>query len=424
MPDMGQQQAQVSQLTDNQLQQELLRPSNIVPQYMVMAEMMKRQRMRQGTPSPQDANGPTVMQQMSMGQPQQAPAQAFDDGGAVEGDGFGGDIVPPQAQGVGIPALSMGAGQGLYGAPTMNQVAQYQQAALQGIGPAPGAMQQYLQNAQGMITDPSQAYNEPIQQIRDQLARSQKQGVNNAMIQAGLAMMAAPGANLLSGLGAGGLAGFNAYQKSQDAQNQVRTQLQNAIISQANSKSQNQQALVSLASGQRGQDISLYDSRMNNTGANAREVAQAGLTGAQIGESDQSNQRTVQAQLADTKARVAAEIYAANSSAGSAANAQTQENARAHERNQLEFGDNPGDVKTQRTIASLYNANIKNVGRNMKLPDPQSGVLGYRQYTSDDAYSDAVRAANGLLGQSIAPPGASNPTANPGKRPPLTAFMK
>lgn len=399
MDNLAQQQALVGKLTDQQIQHELQAPSQVVPTYLIMAEAMKRQNMR----TPMGGNsGSSVIQQMAQGQGPQ-PAQRFANGGGVGGgSGIFGMMTPQETI-----------------AAQMSMIPQYLQAT--GMK-APGGISDYLPALQAQIGDPSQAYNEPVQGLRDELASDKKQALNNALIQAGLAMMANPGSNLLAGIGAGGMAGYNSFQKAQDAQHQLKSQLANAIISQANAKSQGQQKLLELASGQRGQDISMYTPAMNQAGDAARNAIQANIQGADLEGRDTMNQRDIASQKALEQMRVKAELQSAGISAGASKYAADAATARDQQEFKYKYGDDPTQARMDRLTTQLAEKFIPKIGTSIMKPGPD-GKPTYAKYTSDDAIADAQKAAFLLLRGGGPPPAAAPNTPN-SQRPPLTSFVK
>lgn len=160
---------------------------------------------------------------------------------------------------------------------------QQMQQALGGAN-APLSMQEYFNQEKGLVPNPTGAYNEPIQALRDQLNQLKGKEKSQVLASIGAAMMGG-GGNFLANVGQGIQAGLGSYDKSVAAQREAQMALSNAQIAQANAGTSYAQGLVHDASGLRGQELQGYNDRLRTA---------AGLTGdqmrSQLGYSEQANQ--------------------------------------------------------------------------------------------------------------------------------------
>ena len=364
--------------------------------------------------APPSAQGPNMGNGLqglaTMGQTQNPPNQAmqayarggmvqrFDDGGDVDipampgmsmiaAPSDGGGSMPAQAP-VQIPAFT-----GYLGMPTAQQAVDYTNAVTNNYLAnsnilKPLGMDANLSKVQGMISDPSSAYDNPIATLAAQAAKAQSQSKGQALLQAGLAMMSAPGTNLLSGIAAGGQAGLASYQQTQANQRALQMQLANAQVAQANAHSQAQQSAVQTAASMTQQQNSSWESAQQR----GMQLAEAGLNPSQIAAKLQ--QENFDAQTAAKSAIQSAGIHA---------------QAEKDVANITQKGENDRLALTQpdkatasfnRAAGSMMDKFIPMVGTKMiPIANPVPGGPLQRLYTTEDAVNDAAKAASILVKQ-------------------------
>jgi len=333
------QQGIVSKLSDDQLVKEVKTPSGSAPTYLVMAEMQKRDSIRnamggsapKGTvrdqmlqgaemrqprmPMPQvdpaaiagmmQARGmaprgmlgmPQGMPPMPQGMPQGAPQmpQGAPPAAGIAGaaqmagpQGFAnGGAIPRYAndQVVTLPKLSAGTANqyGLYSpeeyARNLNTLSDYYNKD----NVRPGDLTSYSSDVMNQFGGPeafTKPFNAPIDAARSQLS-GMMDPRSQALIQAGVAMMGAPNGSLLAGLGVGLGAGMTGYQKAQLEQRGLQDRMADLQLRQSQAGLQGRMQSMEIGSRERQGALGQFNTERQLNAAQASNILGLNATGA------------------------------------------------------------------------------------------------------------------------------------------------
>ena len=268
MPNIVQESQQIKMLSDQQLTQEMQSPSGIVPQYLILGELMRRQKLRQASPQPQPPSSTIAQEVVSRvpQQQQQMPVRGYQAGGLV-------DLSEEEQGGLMELLQSLDPRFKAYDVTSL-------QAAIPDI-PAARTLEEVAEEYRKLSPETTyyDTVGKAIQELQGEIGQRRKRAGKEGLLQAGLAMMAGGSPFAMQNIGAGGLAGLQGYQRSRDLADQMQ---QNLLW--------NQGQLATLQHGQKTGD--------------ARNIAQL------FGDYEQSRTRTIQEAEQNKRANLQALVRA------------------------------------------------------------------------------------------------------------------
>lgn len=443
--EMMQVSALVERLTDEQLMQEMQRPSGMAPLQVIIGELQRRSAMRGGKPRGYAAGGPVTsersqqiweaLQAAGIGgrltSADRTPEHNRRVGGVDNSwhvrrdavDWVNQDLSMPQVRAAiaqaGLPKgelLNHDAGSGMHfhyspeGAPLDGSAVptpppapiradgnfpdpEALTGAALGIGgtiaermglpsQVPGLPAQFAE-IQGMMPDSAAAYDNAIKRLQQSEKDAMRSSRGRPFIDAGLAMMTAQTPDFMSALGQGGQAGFSARDRIQEQQRGLMNAVIQAQLAKSQTEAQNARASLESAA-------SIGNSQRGS-------MTQAYATGAGIAE--QGGRVAVAAAEDNTRRELSAtEIAARERIAQIGASAQLEairESARLGR-----YENKSPQERLQSAATSAFSALSSKVGERIMEPDPANpGRMISRTYTPEDASRDAMVFAQSVFSQ-------------------------